>query len=102
MRAGGKLAVGRESLSLEAWRALKAEVFARQGGRCLVCPRRIAEYHHVRKRAAGGADTPDNVVGLSRDCHRRADWPYAKGRLCIVALGAGVFTSGILYKKPGI
>lgn len=84
VRAGGKLAVGRASLSLKAWGELKRRVFERQGYRCLVCPDRARDPHHVVKKSAGGADHESNVVGLCRRHHEQTDWPYAKGRLVIL------------------
>lgn len=100
VRTGGKLAVGRESLGLQGWRDLVREVFRRQGYRCLNCPRRAVDPHHIVKRSAGGTDDFTNVVGLCRRCHERTDWPWERGRLVIVQ-AAGWFVTSIITRTPG-
>ena len=48
----------------------RAEVFARQGGRCAVCRRRGNLFaHHVRSRAKGGKTDVGVLVGLCSRCH---------------------------------
>lgn len=100
VRAGGKLAVGRASASLAEWRETKQAVFEREGGRCQWSGRPGTDYHHVVKRSAGGSDHPDNVVLLARKAHDRTDWPYAKGRLVVTALGGGRFKLEVLFARP--
>ena len=62
--------------TLAGWENLKAYAKWRDGGKCRACgksPRTDAtvrlEVHHVRRRADGGSDTPDNVVTLCHECH---------------------------------
>ena len=99
VRKGGKLAVGRDSATLEEWRAVKAFVAERSGGRCEACTMRPArDPHHVVKRSAGGADVPSNVIHLCRPCHDRTDAPFALGRLVIETWGAGVFVCSVVTK----
>ena len=51
--------------------AMKAEVYARQDGRCARCKvSEIQDYHERLRRSAGGSITdPANVIGLCRACH---------------------------------
>lgn len=92
IRQGGPTSVHRPALSRAAYQALRAHVFARQGHRCFVCRRaRRLDLHHVVKRSLGGADHPDNTVGLCRDCHAATDRPFAAERLVIVASGGERF-----------
>jgi len=48
-----------------------ADIYRRDRWRCSspVCRRRNVTPHHVRFRAHGGSDTPDNVVALCEICH---------------------------------
>ena len=46
-------------------------VYERQDGRCFCCGRPIEHYHHIVPRHEGGADGPDNKVGLCSNCHGR-------------------------------
>ena len=62
--------------TLAGWENLKAYAKWRDGYKCRVCgksPRKDTsvrlEVHHVRRRADGGSDTPDNVVTLCHECH---------------------------------
>jgi len=62
--------------TLAGWENLKAYAKWRDGYKCRVCgksPRRDTsvrlEVHHVRRRADGGSDTPDNVITLCHECH---------------------------------
>ena len=61
---------------LANWENLKAYAKWRDGYRCRVCgkshrtdPTVHLEVHHIRRKADGGTDTPDNVVTLCHDCH---------------------------------
>ena len=63
--------------TLAGWENLKAYAKWRDGYKCRVCgrsPRSDSnvrlEVHHVRRRADGGSDTPDNVVTLCEECHK--------------------------------
>jgi len=52
--------------------SVRREVLARDGHRCRVpgCGRnRFIEVHHVRPRAAGGLNRPENLVTLCSACH---------------------------------
>ena len=62
--------------ALAGWENLKAYAKWRDGYKCRVCGKSSKkdtsvrlEVHHVRRRADGGSDTPDNVVTLCHDCH---------------------------------
>jgi len=98
IRAGGPLALGRPSASLEAWREIRAQVLARARWVCQVCGVRTRlEVHHVVKRAQGGSDFDlDRLVALCRACHAQTDAPYARGRLVINPLGGGRFTFEVI------
>lgn len=52
------------------WRHLRAYVFQRDNFACVMCGRRgRLECDHVRPRAAGGSDHPDNLQTLCVPCH---------------------------------
>lgn len=90
----------RPTLPPAEYQALVARIFARQRQRCAFCGRaRQLDPHHVLKRSRGGPDHEDNIVGLCRVCHDRTDWPFAKGRLLIVALGGGFFAHSLIFAK---
>ena len=91
--AGGPLALGRPSASLEAYQQIRAQVLARARWVCLACGLRTRlEVHHVIKRAQGGSDFDlDRLIALCRDCHAQTDAPFRQGRLVITPLGAGQF-----------
>ena len=62
--------------TLSGWENLKAYAKWRDGQKCRACgksPRDDSsvrlEVHHIRRRADGGSDTPDNVVTLCHECH---------------------------------
>jgi len=38
--------------------------------RCVNCSSEIEEVHHLKQKAKGGTDNPDNLVGLCKKCHR--------------------------------
>ena len=54
---------------------VKAYVRWRDGYACTSCGNRgegvRLEVHHLRRRADGGSDRPDNLVTLCHECHRR-------------------------------
>jgi 5-methylcytosine-specific restriction endonuclease McrA len=93
IRAGGPLALGRPSATLEAWRQIRAQVLARAHWVCEACRVRTRlEVHHVVKRAQGGSDFDlDRLVALCPACHAQTDAPYGRGRLVITPLGQGGF-----------
>jgi 5-methylcytosine-specific restriction endonuclease McrA len=94
IRAGGPLALGRPSATLEAWREIRAQVLARAHWGCQACRVRTRlEVHHVVKRTQGGSDFDlDRLVALCPSCHAQTDAPYLRGRLVITPLGQGQFT----------
>jgi len=68
-----------------AWTAdgdARGTAFKRDSGVCQRCGRDVsesdagdgptAEAHHIIPKAAGGPDTPENLVILCQDCHRQA------------------------------
>jgi len=94
IRAGGPLALGRPSASLEAWHEIRAQILARARWRCQACglPTYRLEVHHIQKRAQGGSDFDrDRLIALCRECHAQTDAPFAQGRLAITTLGDGQF-----------
>jgi 5-methylcytosine-specific restriction endonuclease McrA len=98
IRAGGQLALGRPSATLEAWREIRAQVLARAQWRCQACRVRTRlEVHHVVKRAQGGSDFDlDRLIALCAPCHAQTDAPYGRGRLVITPLGQGQFTCTVV------
>ena len=64
--------------TLAGWENLKAYAKWRDGYKCRVCgkshradPIVHLEVHHIRRRADGGSDTPENVVTLCHECHEK-------------------------------
>jgi 5-methylcytosine-specific restriction endonuclease McrA len=90
----------------ERWprlKALRGHVLYRADGRCEVCfALAPLDVHHVIKRSRGGEDTAENCIGLCRTCHARTDYPYARGRLIICAIGGEEFLAFISYKRGAI
>ena len=79
---------------------MREAVLARAKGFCECChASKALDVHHVIKRSQGGADTPDNGIALCRVCHEQTDWPYAKGRLVITALGDGRFRTRFMMQR---
>lgn len=88
--AGGPTSTHRPALPLAEYRALVAYIKRREGHRCLVCRRhRALDPAHIVKRSQGGADSPDNLVALCRECHDACDLHQG---LTVVALGHERFT----------
>lgn len=63
---------------LAGWENLKAYAKWRDGYKCRVCGKSHRtdstvhlEVHHIRRRADGGTDTPENVVTLCHECHEK-------------------------------
>lgn len=100
VRAGGKLAVGRDSETLEGWRQVVAAVRARANDRCEVHGYHPGvDPHHVKYRSQGGKDHPDNVIWLCRWAHDMVTAAYSRGRLEVTALGEGRFSWQIVRKR---
>ena len=62
--------------TLAGWENSKAYAKWRDGYKCRACgkspkadPSVKLEVHHIRRRADGGSDLPDNVVTLCHECH---------------------------------
>ena len=62
--------------TLAGWENLKSYAKWRDGNKCRACgasPYKDKsvrlEVHHIRRRADGGSNTPDNVVTLCHECH---------------------------------
>jgi hypothetical protein len=102
VRAGGQLALGRPSASLEAWREIRAEILARARWTCQACglPTYRLEVHHIQKRAQGGSDFDrDRLIALCRPCHVQTDAAFAEGRLVITPLGNGRFCCEVVQGR---
>ena len=59
---------------LAGWENMKAYAKWRDGQKCRSCGKSAKdgarlEVHHIRHRADGGSDTPENVVTLCHECH---------------------------------
>ena len=52
---------------------VKKAVWARDGGRCIVCLRPGNPWCHYISRAQGGLGRPENIVTLCDPCHSRFD-----------------------------
>ncbi len=100
IRQGGPRAKGRPAASVEAWKAIRAEVLARAAWRCQACGRggRL-DVHHLVKRSQGGSDFDfDRLVALCRSCHGRTDAPYTNGRLMVRPLDTGRFVFEVVHR----
>lgn len=53
--------------------AVKAEVFARDCGCCILCGKRGLPNAHYIGRAQGGLGRAENIVTLCPECHRAYD-----------------------------
>ena len=98
--AGGPRVVGRPSVSLGEWEALKVRLATRSDGRCEVpgCIEPASDPHHVVACSAGGADAMENLVAISRNCHGRVTGPVAHGRLIIQASGNHLGIYGFRFR----
>lgn len=65
--------MSRRSRELAINREIKAKVFERDGGRCVICGRPGNPEAHFISRAQGGLGVEQNIVTLCRECHRRFD-----------------------------
>ena len=52
---------------------VKAKVYERDGGCCILCGRKGNPEAHYISRAQSGLGIEQNIVTLCRDCHRRLD-----------------------------
>lgn len=92
MRAGGKLAVGRPSVTRAEYGVLVAHVLERANHRCERCGRRgTLDPHHVLPRSRGGADDEHNLTILCRGCHDLTAIAFQHGRLLVTPVGVGRF-----------
>ena len=57
---------------------VKATVFERDGGRCVICSRMGNPDAHFIARSQGGLGIEENIVTLCRDCHRDYDNSYKR------------------------
>lgn len=85
-RQGGKIASGRDSATLQGYRALREALIARSGGFCEVHGRPClgAEVCHVIKRSQGGPDTLTNTFWGCRRVNAAMDDAYRIGRLTMM------------------
>lgn len=51
------------------WNAIRLQVLARDGWRCVYCGREANEADHVLPRSKGGSDTLENLVAACRKCN---------------------------------
>jgi 5-methylcytosine-specific restriction endonuclease McrA len=68
---------GRDSRTYrQFWRARRAEVIDRDGGRCVLCSAPDAlTVHHVKPWCLSRDDRPQNLVTLCETCHVRIERP---------------------------
>ena len=59
--------------ALDISQAVKAAVYERDGGRCVLCGRPGAPNAHFIPRSQGGLGIEENVVTLCIECHNRYD-----------------------------
>lgn len=72
--------------------AVKGAVDLRDGRKCQACgSTRWIHYHHRVPLAAGGDNTPENLVTLCSSCHRREHAPYQKRGVAPSASGRANF-----------
>lgn len=52
---------------------LRAYVFERDNYLCQICKKKkgILQTHHIKQRKDGGADSPNNLITLHKDCHEQ-------------------------------
>lgn len=56
---------------MKGYASVEDYIFALQEGKCPICGRPIAEYHHLISRSEDGSDRPENILGLCKDCHAK-------------------------------
>ena len=59
--------------ALEISKAVKARVYERDGGCCVLCGKPGIPEAHFISRGQSGLGIEQNVITLCRDCHRRYD-----------------------------
>ena len=73
--------MGNEGINTAAWKRLRAQVIARDGGQCVKCgSTEQLEADHIQPRATGGQHTPDNLRTLCRRCNRARKTPRPRAR----------------------
>ncbi len=55
--------------STRAWRALRAQILARDRHRCQQCGKPATHVDHIRPVASGGEDHPRNLRALCAECN---------------------------------
>ena len=75
--------------------AVKKTVWARDGGRCVLCGRPGNPWCHYISRAQGGLGIAENVITLCDQCHRRLDQSADRAEL------KEVLTNYLRSKYPG-
>lgn len=90
-KAGGKLAVGRDSGTRESLTTEREYVRHRAGNFCEIRTADLArhdgtDFAHVVARSQGGPDDRYNALWLCRADHRRMEAAYARGRLVVSRL----------------
>lgn len=61
------------------WDKLRIQILRRDNGlcQCRECQggklraRQATEVHHIKSKASGGTDDPDNLQAINKDCHKR-------------------------------
>ena len=86
-------------------KVVKAKVFQRDNGRCIICGKPAAPEAHVVPRSQGGLGVEENIVTLCRDCHRRYDQSaereaFGKAiREYLVSIYPGWNEENLIYRK---
>jgi hypothetical protein len=86
--------VGRESATLDGWRAIVVAVRKRANNKCEVggWDHPGTDPDHVVNRSQGSEDSVNGTILLCRSHHNMKTNVYVKGRLLITADGQGGFT----------
>lgn len=85
--------------------AVKKAVWARDGGRCVLCGRAGNPWCHYISRAQGGLGRPENIVTLCDPCHRRLDQSADRAALkaalanYLSSIYPGWDESNLVYRK---
>ena len=56
---------------LKGYDDVKEAICTQQHGKCLMCKKPIAHFHHIVPRSRGGSDTIQNLAGLCPECHTK-------------------------------
>ena len=54
----------------KAWDRIRASILLRDSWTCQVCSRVATDVDHIRNKARGGGDDPDNLQSLCKACHK--------------------------------